>query len=85
MYIYTIGMISSYLKIWIMTFNIWINLKICSLPGLCNENNKEPLVTTVNLLTHSCSSSSVGSAKIYFSLKTPKVDDTGKLLIFNGM
>lgn len=52
---------------------------------MCNENNKEPLVTTVNLPTHSCSSSSVRSAKIYFSLKTPKVDDTGKLLTFNGM
>jgi len=58
---------------------------MCNLPGLCNENNREPLVTTVNLLTHNCSSSSVGSAKMYFSLNTPKVDDTGKLLTFNGM
>lgn len=55
------------------------------LPGLCNENSNLPLVTTVNLLTHNCSSSIVGSAKICFSLNTPKVDDTGRLFIFNEL
>lgn len=56
-----------------------------NLPGLCNENNKLPLVTTVILLTHNCSSSSVGSAKICFSLNMPKVDDTGKVFTFNSL
>lgn len=56
-----------------------------NLPGLCKENSTLPLVTTVILLTHNCSSSSVGSAKMCFSLNTPKVDDTGKLFTFNKL